>query len=107
METIEDFDEAGAAVGALQDALEAVPAGILREGARDYSKAYMGMLGCFADAWDGADGCRARWDSLSTDERMRVVVRTAKDHFEADLDLAADHFRQRMAATAAEMAEIW
>lgn len=57
-----------------------------------------GNLTLYADYWNGFDGM-PRWEQMSERQRLVAVLRSAKSHFVADLELTSDEFTTRMDPT--------
>lgn len=54
-----------------------------------------GNLALFAEYW-GQMGDMPEWDRLSSEQKLTALLRSARSHFAADLDLTADDFTVRM-----------
>lgn len=70
-------------------------------GATAYAWAYaVQLLDRFTSEWDEYVAAEGRqdvlWEKLGDDRRHELLVLAASRHFRADLDLAADEFRNRM-----------
>lgn len=57
-----------------------------------------GNLALYADYWNGFEGM-PKWEQLSERQRLIAVLKSAKSHFVADLELTSDEFTTRMDPT--------
>lgn len=57
-----------------------------------------GNLALYAEYWNELDGM-PRWEQLSERQRLVAVLRSARSHFVADLELTSDEFTIRMDPT--------
>lgn len=57
-----------------------------------------GNLALYADYWNDFDGM-PKWEQMSERQRLIAVLRSARSHFIADLELTSDEFTTRMDPT--------
>lgn len=60
-----------------------------------------GNLALYADYWNGFEGM-PKWEQMSERQRLVAVLRSARSHFAADLELTSDEFTTRMDPTTAD-----
>ena len=63
-----------------------------------------GNLALYVDYWNGFEGM-PKWEQMSERQRLIAVLRSAKSHFVADLELTSDEFTTRMDPTMVDDAD--